>query len=52
MKDFGYDVADHRNIDLIFGQMDDFMALVKKAEKLGLKVVVDMVLSHTSDRHS
>ncbi|PZO21655.1 MAG: alpha-glucosidase [Leptolyngbya foveolarum] len=51
MKDFGYDVADHQDVDPMFGQTDDFMALVEKAKKLGLKVMVDMVLSHTSDQH-
>ena len=52
MKDFGYDVADYREVDPIFGRMDDFVTLVEKANKLGLKVMADMVLSHTSDQHS
>ncbi|MGB3769156.1 MAG: alpha-glucosidase family protein [Phormidesmis sp.] len=52
MKDFGYDVSDYRQVDPIFGQLDDFVALVQQANCLGLKVMVDMVLSHTSDRHS
>ena len=52
MKDFGYDVADYKRVDPIFGKDEDFVALVKKADELGLKVMVDMVLSHTSDIHS
>ena len=51
MKDFGYDVSDYRDIDPLFGTLDDFRALVAKAHKLGLKVMVDQVLSHTSDQH-
>ncbi|MEM9169892.1 MAG: alpha-glucosidase family protein [Pseudomonadota bacterium] len=51
MRDFGYDVADYRAVDPIFGGEDDFDALVARAHALGLKVVIDQVYSHTSDRH-
>ncbi|MGC1308902.1 MAG: alpha-glucosidase family protein [Phormidesmis sp.] len=51
MKDFGYDVSDYKSVDPIFGSLDDFAALVKKANELGLKVMIDMVFSHTSDQH-
>jgi alpha-glucosidase len=51
MKDFGYDVSDYRDIDPLFGTLDDFRALVKQAHELGLKVMIDQVLSHTSDQH-
>jgi alpha-glucosidase len=51
MKDFGYDVSDYCDIDPLFGTLDDFRALVKKAHNLGLKVMIDQVLSHTSDQH-
>jgi len=51
MKDFGYDVSDYRDVDPIFGSLKDFDALLEKAHKLGLKVIIDLVLSHTSDRH-
>lgn len=51
MKDFGYDVADYRGIDPIFGTMDDFDALVARARTLGLKVMIDQVYSHCSDQH-
>lgn len=51
MKDFGYDVSDYRDIAPIFGTLEDFDRLIAKARSLGLKVMVDMVLSHTSDQH-
>ncbi len=51
MKDFGYDVSDYRAIDPLFGDMDDFDALMARAHALGLKVMIDLVLSHTSDKH-
>ncbi|MDI4657153.1 alpha-glucosidase [Xanthobacter autotrophicus] len=51
MKDFGYDVSDYRGVDPIFGTLADFDALVAKAHGLGLKVIIDQVLSHTSDQH-
>ncbi|SEM98583.1 alpha-glucosidase [Sphingomonas gellani] len=50
--DFGYDVADYRGVDPIFGTLDDFDALVARAHALGLKVIIDQVWSHTSDRHA
>ena len=52
MKDFGYDVADFRSVDPIFGTLKDFDELVRQAHHLGLKVLIDQVLSHTSDQHA
>ncbi len=52
MKDFGYDVADYRGVDPIFGNLDDFDALISKAHQLGLKIMIDQVLSHSSDQHA
>ncbi len=52
MKDFGYDVSNYRDVDPIFGNLDDFDRLLEKAHGLGLKVIIDQVISHTSDRHS
>lgn len=52
MKDFGYDVSDYRDIDPMFGTMDDFRILLDKAHRLGLKVILDLVISHTSDQHT
>jgi alpha-glucosidase len=52
MADFGYDIADYRDVDPLFGTLDDFDRLVKKAHALGLKVMIDQVLSHTSIEHA
>jgi alpha-glucosidase len=49
--DFGYDVADYRDVDPIFGTLADCDALIARAHALGLRVIVDMVWSHTSDAH-
>lgn len=51
MKDFGYDVSDYRDVDPLFGTLDDFKILVEEAHKHNLKVLIDQVLSHTSDEH-
>lgn len=51
-KDNGYDIADYLAIDPHFGTMDDFDALVKSADAKGLKIMLDMVLCHTSDQHA
>ena len=52
MADFGYDIADYRAVDPIFGTLADFDRLMAKAHGLGLKVIIDQVLSHTSDQHA
>ena len=52
MKDFGYDVADYRDVDPIFGTLADFDALIARAHALGLKVIIDQVYAHTSDQHA
>jgi alpha-glucosidase len=51
MKDMGYDVADYCGIDPLFGTMADFDRLLARAHGLGLKVIIDQVLSHSSDQH-
>ena len=51
MKDFGYDVADYCDVDPMFGTLDDFKKLVARAHELGLRVIIDLVLNHTSDLH-
>ena len=51
MKDFGYDIADHRAVDPVFGTLADFDRLLDRAHALGLKVLIDQVYSHSSDQH-
>lgn len=51
MKDFGYDISDYRDIDPIFGTLDDFDELIEKAHQRNIKIMIDQVLSHTSDQH-
>ncbi|GAA3924410.1 glycoside hydrolase family 13 protein [Actinomadura viridis] len=52
MADFGYDVADYRDVDPIFGSLEDARELVREAHERGLRVIVDVVPNHTSDRHA
>ena len=51
MVDGGYDVIDHRDIDPLFGTLDEAQALLEEAHALGLRVLVDVVPNHCSDRH-
>jgi len=49
--DHGYDVADYRDVDPLFGSLADADALVERAHDLGLRLIVDLVPNHTSDEH-
>ncbi len=51
MADAGYDVADYRQIDPLFGSMDDADELIRVSHDLGIRVIVDLVPNHTSDEH-
>ena len=52
MADGGYDVADYRDIEPLFGALDDADALIAEAHAAGLRVVVDVVPNHSSDQHA
>jgi alpha-glucosidase len=52
MADYGYDVSDYRDVDPMFGTIEDFDAVIAEAHRLGLKVMIDLVLSHSSDQHA
>lgn len=49
--DYGYDISDYRNIHPDYGTMEDFRRVLCKAHELGLKVILDLVINHTSDEH-
>ncbi len=51
MADFGYDVSDYYSIDPVFGSLDDFKELLEKAHERNIKVILDIVLNHTSEEH-
>lgn len=51
MVDMGYDISDYQAIDPQFGTMADFDELVVKAKEHGIKIVMDLVVNHTSDQH-
>jgi len=51
MADFGYDVADHLDVDPRFGTLDDFNRLVAAVHERGMRLLIDLVPNHTSDQH-
>lgn len=51
MVDNGYDISDYYKIDPLFGTMADFEALIEKAKQLNIRVIMDLVVNHTSDQH-
>ncbi|WOI54689.1 alpha-glucosidase family protein [Parvularcula sp. LCG005] len=51
MKDFGYDVSHYRDVDPIFGSVMDFDHLVDRVHGAGMRIIIDQVYSHTSDKH-
>ena len=52
MDDGGYDISDYYTIDEMFGDNADFEELLERAQALGIKVLMDLVVNHTSDEHS
>src|ERR1700723_1181504 len=51
LKDDGYDIADYKSIHPPYGTLDDFRTMLREAHRLGLKVVTELVINHTSDQH-
>jgi maltose alpha-D-glucosyltransferase/alpha-amylase len=51
LKDDGYDIADYQNVLPQFGTLDDFRTMLREAHRLGLKVVTELIINHTSDQH-
>jgi maltose alpha-D-glucosyltransferase/alpha-amylase len=51
LKDDGYDIADYTSINPIYGNLDDFKRLLIEAHALGIKVLTELVINHTSDQH-
>ena len=51
MRDDGYDIADYNNIHPAYGTLRDFQAFMKEAKRLGLRVISELVVNHTSDQH-
>jgi maltose alpha-D-glucosyltransferase/alpha-amylase len=52
MRDDGYDIADYRAINPAYGTMHDFRAFVKAAHERGIRVLIELVINHTSDQHA
>jgi maltose alpha-D-glucosyltransferase / alpha-amylase len=50
-RDDGYDIADYGNVSPDYGTMEDFRAFVQAAHERGLKVIIELVINHTSDQH-
>lgn len=49
--DNGYDVADYYGVEPVLGTLGDFVEFLRQADELGIRVIVDLVVSHTSDQH-
>jgi maltose alpha-D-glucosyltransferase/alpha-amylase len=52
LKDDGYDIAEYTNIHPQFGTLEDFRAMLVEAHRLGLKVITELIINHTSDQHA
>ncbi len=51
LKDDGYDIADYQDVHRQFGTLDDFRSMLREAHRLGLKVITELIINHTSDQH-
>jgi maltose alpha-D-glucosyltransferase/alpha-amylase len=52
LKDDGYDISDYYNVASTYGNLDDLKSLVRSAHELDIRIIMDLVLNHTSDEHS
>jgi glycosidase len=50
-KDFGYDISDYQDVDPMFGTLADMDELIKKCHDMGMRLLLDLVVNHTSDEH-
>ena len=51
LRDEGYDIADYRDVNPIYGELDDFRRVLEEAHDRGLRVITELVINHTSDQH-
>ncbi len=51
LKDDGYDISDYQNVHPQYGTLDDFQVMLREAHRLGLKVITELIINHTSDQH-
>ncbi|WP_245940072.1 maltose alpha-D-glucosyltransferase [Stenomitos frigidus] len=51
LRDDGYDIADYVNVNPIYGTLDDFKALMQAAHQRGIRVIIELIVNHTSDQH-
>ncbi len=51
LRDDGYDIADYRSVNPIYGTLEDFRSFLAAAHYRGIRVIIEMVLNHTSDQH-
>lgn len=51
LRDDGYDIADYRNVNPIYGNLDDFQEFLDAAHDRGIRAIIELIVNHTSDRH-
>ncbi|MGB5972666.1 MAG: maltose alpha-D-glucosyltransferase, partial [Nodosilinea sp.] len=51
LRDDGYDIADYMNVNPVYGTLDDFKALMQAAHQRGIRVIIELIVNHTSDQH-
>ncbi|MGL5921980.1 maltose alpha-D-glucosyltransferase [Chroococcidiopsis sp.] len=51
LRDDGYDIADYKNVNSIYGNLDDFREFLQAAHQRGIRVIIELIVNHTSDQH-